>query len=305
MKILYLSGGEMPDYQCDMLFHGLRELLGPEVVDARRLWYMYRSEVTPEIKQRLYGRGFTVYGRLGEVAVDREDLRAKVEARYFDYVIYGSAWRNLDGFDLVRRNYPASRIAFIDGEDGPMLRGDLLGLGLYFKRECTRAMRQCLPIGFAIPKDAVRRSVPAKTKALATVIPGRLETYVFDDEQAYYDDYATSMVAITTKKAGWDCLRHYEILANGCVPHFIDLEKCPSHTLTALPKRFLLKARRWPAVPTAICEDTFEACRRFTAEHLTTEALALRFLDAMRSGRSAVRMAELAVSPPSAALQST
>ncbi len=289
MKILYISGAAGPDYQCDMLFHGLRELLGAEVIDAQRLWYMYMSEVTPEVKRKLYGRGFTVYGRLEEPEVDRTDLQGKIRSKYFDLIVYGSAWRNLDCLSLVTEAYPPSRIAFVDGEDSQAVRSELLGLGRYFKRECTRDSRQCLPIHFAIPKSAVRTTVPVKTQAVATVIPGRTETYVFQDEAAYYEDYAVSMVAVTMKKAGWDCLRHYEILANGCVPHFIDLEHCPSHTMTNLPKRFLLKARRWPGVAGAIRDDTFEACRLFARDFLTTEVLATEFLDAMHSGRSRVR----------------
>jgi len=45
------------------------------------------------------------------------------------------------------------------------------------------------------------------------------------------------------KKAGWDCMRHYEILANNCIPYFIDLEDCPNYTLTNLPKELLLEAK--------------------------------------------------------------
>ncbi len=289
MRLLYISGAAGPDYQCDMLFHGLRETLGADVVDARRLWYMYRSDVTPEIKRNLYGSGFTVYGRLSSVEADRSDLEVKIQQRYFNFVVYGSAWRNLDYLPQVLEAYPASQIAFIDGEDSQAVRSKLIGLGRYFKRECTRNHQQCLPISFAIPRDAIRGTVLSKTKVLATVIPGRPETYVYANEADYYDDYASSMVAITMKKAGWDCLRHYEILANGCVPHFIGLESCPSHTMTTLPKRFLLKARRWPQVPNAIGEDTFEACRQFAADNLTTEALAKSFLDALRLGKAPIR----------------
>src|SRR5690606_14734444 len=47
----------------------------------------------------------------------------------------------------------------------------------------------------------------------------------------------------TFKKAGWDCLRHYEIIANGCLPYFVNLESCPNKTLTALPKALLLEIK--------------------------------------------------------------
>ena len=40
-------------------------------------------------------------------------------------------------------------------------------------------------------------------------------------------------------KSGWDCLRHYEILASRCVPYFIDIEHLPQLTRTTLPKNEL------------------------------------------------------------------
>ena len=43
------------------------------------------------------------------------------------------------------------------------------------------------------------------------------------------------------KKSGWDCMRHYEILANGCVPVFLDINNCPELTMTSLPKDKLLE----------------------------------------------------------------
>ena len=36
--------------------------------------------------------------------------------------------------------------------------------------------------------------------------------------------YSNSIFAITNKKLGWDCLRHYEILMNGCVPLYLDIK---------------------------------------------------------------------------------
>ena len=39
-------------------------------------------------------------------------------------------------------------------------------------------------------------------------------------------------------------MRHYEILANGCIPIFLDLENCPINTLTNLPKKCLLYCKK-------------------------------------------------------------
>ena len=52
--------------------------------------------------------------------------------------------------------------------------------------------------------------------------------------------YKKSIFALTYKKAGWDCLRHYEILMNGCIPLFLDIKNCPTNTLSTLPKEQLI-----------------------------------------------------------------
>ena len=36
-------------------------------------------------------------------------------------------------------------------------------------------------------------------------------------------------------------MRHYEILANGCIPYFIEIEKCPKQTMFLLPKELLIE----------------------------------------------------------------
>jgi hypothetical protein len=44
------------------------------------------------------------------------------------------------------------------------------------------------------------------------------------------------------KKSGWDCLRHYEIMMNHCIPLFRDLPECPSLTMTHFPRFEVLTA---------------------------------------------------------------
>lgn len=77
------------------------------------------------------------------------------------------------------------------------------------------------------------------------------------------------------KKAGWDCMRHYEILANNCIPYFTDIEDCPEYTLTNLPKDLIIEAKH--------LANNFEELKYFsilnelfdyTKTHLTTKQLA-------------------------------
>ena len=97
------------------------------------------------------------------------------------------------------------------------------------------------PITFSIPEEKIIRTIPSKTKLLSNLIPGKMSTYIYNTEEAYYNEYRCSYFATTTKKGGWDCMRHYEIIANGCVPYFPDLEKCPVNTMALLPKDLLLE----------------------------------------------------------------
>ena len=72
---------------------------------------------------------------------------------------------------------------------------------------------------------------------LAPLIPGKMNTYIYEREDDYYNMYRNSLFGLTYKKAGWDCLRHYEILMNGCIPFFLDLRNCPKYSLISFPKK--------------------------------------------------------------------
>jgi len=102
-------------------------------------------------------------------------------------------------------------------------------------------MDKLYPITFSIPEEKIVKHIPIKKRILSPLIPGKKETYIYNDEDTYYNHYKESMFATTTKKAGWDCLRHYEILACGTIPYFPDIEKCPFNTLALFPKKFIIK----------------------------------------------------------------
>ena len=240
MNILFLSPAARPDYQCDALFHGLRTIYGAGVTDFPELPYMY-SNFSP--LSSLYGLGFTLYGLLQEIPIDRSAIPERIASREFDLIIYGSIQRGQHFFDLVVKHYPRERILLIDGEDQSSLLYNLHKRGLYFKRELPEAMPGIYPIHLAIPasKISTQRHLP-KTKVRASIDPRDRSTYIYQTEQDYYSDYAQSLFAFTTKKGGWDALRHYEIMANGAIPLFLDLDQCPHTTCMQLPKPELLEA---------------------------------------------------------------
>jgi hypothetical protein len=118
------------------------------------------------------------------------------------------------------------------------------------------------PITFSIPESKIVKSIPNKTKTLSDLIPGRLDTYIYQNEEDYYQEYQQSMFAITTKKAGWDCMRHYEIMANGCIPYFPDIQHCPPNTMYLLPKDLILEGNK-----------LFERLHCKPVDHLTSNEL--------------------------------
>lgn len=103
------------------------------------------------------------------------------------------------------------------------------------------------PISFSIPEEKVVNEVPEKSIILANYNPTGVGSkfYKYDNENDYYNGYKKALFAITRKKGGWDCMRHYEILANGCIPYFENLQNCPQNRLTHLPKNMLLKTNKF------------------------------------------------------------
>jgi len=69
-----------------------------------------------------------------------------------------------------------------------------------------------------------------------------MSTYIYNTETDYYAEYQSSVFALTTKKGGWDCLRHYEILANGAIPIFPNIENCHPNTMKNHPKDLYLES---------------------------------------------------------------
>lgn len=61
------------------------------------------------------------------------------------------------------------------------------------------------------------------------------DKHYFTNESEYYKDLQLSKFGITTKRLGWDCMRHYELAANGAVICFKNLDEkftlCAPHGL--------------------------------------------------------------------------
>ena len=250
MKILYLTNHQslseqFNDYLSNLLLHGLREHFDRNVIDFPGSWYLYEDESKKKEldANKLWGKGFTIKDTLNNYdTIDRNDIEKKIQTKYFDLVVYSSARRSkpfLD--DVIKSN---NKVIFIDGEDDQFIDENLSKIGLYFKRELIKDQKGLLPIQFAIPKEKILREINTNPKnLLAPLIPGRLSTYIYNNEIDYYKMYQESIFALTYKKAGWDTLRHYEILMNGSLPIFLDIENCPVNTMKYFPKKDIINIK--------------------------------------------------------------
>ncbi|MGB0767789.1 MAG: hypothetical protein ACPGYV_08770 [Phycisphaeraceae bacterium] len=121
-RVLYVASGNKPDYLCDLLFHGMRTILGPGCVDANKLWWMYQS-ASPKRVGKLYGNGFTYSRHLDEIDLDRTAIKARLAKREFDLVVFGAVNRCHDLLPEVRRHYDREEVVLVDGEDHCRLVG--------------------------------------------------------------------------------------------------------------------------------------------------------------------------------------
>jgi hypothetical protein len=286
MRVLFIAKGDLPDFQSDMIFHGGRSIIGENFIDCNKIWYMYEEDKNLHWNNRVpengksYGRGFTLYGRFKDDKIDRSNIRGRIEAGEFDKIIYGSATRCLDHIDIVLKRYKKDDLIFVDGEDNQDINQYILNLGgIYFKRELNTLSpfnNIIKPINFAIPEELIVSEVPKKVKDYAHIIPGDFSTYIYDNQQDYFKGYQDAYFGITHKKGGWDCLRHYEILMNGCIPYFSDLEYCPKTTMITFPKDTIIECMKQLKEGILTEEKAIEYSKYFlnyTKNNLTTKHL--------------------------------
>jgi len=254
-RVLFLTE-DREDYLADGLLHGLIERDDLSVVDYPRKGVLYRDGHGGQGGLGIRGGGFTLYGQLADRAMDRSFVIQRLERGGFDLVVLGQVWRQWGQLLDLAPWLQTVPVVLLDGDDDPRLffrsGTRLRRYGwqpfpirsrrcLYLKREWMgqgRSLRrpQVAEASFAIPAAKTLAADPAaKTQEFATHcvdpevgaalgLPGH---HAFASEAAYYADLARSRFAITTRRGGWDCLRHYEIAAAGAVPCFRNLETKP------------------------------------------------------------------------------
>lgn len=284
MKILYITKGDHVDYQDDCLFIGLRELFGSDVVDYNKRDHNYVT-YDETAASKLYGMGMSVSRVLPDIEVDRTDITSKIKNKFFDYVVYGSIWRCNDYLSKILEYYSPNQIVAVDGEDETDIHTSHKQGILYFKRELTENKDGIFPISFSLPTSKINFVKTNKTRPKAICDPRDRSTYIYKNERDYYGGYAESQFAVTTSKAGWDCMRHYEILGNGCIPWFINLKNCPKQTMVSFPKQLCLNVQEkfeQGIGPETIYEDYISLFEDHVINNNTTKAEATKFVNTIR-----------------------
>ena len=198
-------------------------------------------------KDTLHGRGFSL------LTTSIQDIKHRdIFNQKFDYVIYGDGNMYGEVPDIEGVNDLADgNVWIIDGHD---LYGDaprmishngetIIGTQFTncFKRELVETDDDSVyPTGFGIPEERIRKvdfsikdqlyqkTAPSDSLFEDTVdIGGGFSHHKFTDEEDYYNDLSRSWFGLTCKKGGWDCLRHYEIIAAGSLLLFRDYHNKP------------------------------------------------------------------------------
>jgi hypothetical protein len=207
----------------------------------------------------------------------------KIQNNYYDIIIYSFVSRNSAMIDEVMEVTNGKNVILINGEDENWRFEHYNENILYFKRELTFPEKNnILPINYAIHKSkiflgekTIKQELSYSIPSLDNCTPTSSSVYIFDNEHDYYVDYQISKFGLTKKKGGWDSMRHYEILANKCIPLFENLSECPEYTLTNLPKKILIDiSRNYLNLSNEEYFKYLEYLHSYTLENLTTDKLA-------------------------------
>ena len=180
-----------------------------------------------------------------------EDTLNRDDLKDIDFVIYGSGHAYGEEYYIEDYDRLAKYNSWIlDGHD---LYGKAEKMRKYqgeyiidnqhsfsFKRELIFEEKNVYPTGFGIPESVIKEvDLSKKNKLFQRTAPmhalfkkpsdlgGSKNHHIFENEKDYFEDISTSWFGVTSKKGGWDTLRHYEIISAGTLLLFRDYNKKP------------------------------------------------------------------------------
>lgn len=315
MNVLFMASNN-PNYMSDLLIHGFIKL-GHEVYLSSEKNYLFKYNQDEE-NITLYGKGFT-YSKILESkdkkVISSRNIAAKVKDNYFDIIIYSEYYtyqkmftkisnsKNIvvinsfaKSFNLTHKELFMHVLTSISKfsitpelsyaiHKRKIEKKSLKNEILYFTRYNIKN-NSSLPIQLCIPREKITHIQFKKTYLISKLIPGIPSTYIFDTEEDYYSNYQKSFFGFTFKKFGWDSLRHYEILANNCIPYFPDIDECPEFELFLFPKDIikrtnLLLENFSLSFPLEEWKEAQIELHNYTCKFLTTEYLSNYVIEMM------------------------
>lgn len=337
MRLIYFSTN-IPDYVCDSLLHGLRQVMGNDCVDVQRSESLYKP-LPQSIIEKLGNNGFFIYGLLE----DNDELKGRRffwerDADLYDGFIIPDIWNQWYLLWYLLKKYPKKKFAVIDGHDinavfpFKNIRQRLssharsfftpLRRVKYFKRELTGGAsnynlanylhpalsklfttpKNIYTINMSIPKEKITKIDPSKKTNMfvsylvdkelgshitTSDIPEKnIKKHLFLNEAAYIEDIRKAKFGSTVKRAGWDCLRHYEYASQGTILCFKNLdekpESCAPHGLNAGNSIIYKNANELLNIINNLTEEKYRTLYDGTyrwIEANTTENVAKKFLD--------------------------
>lgn len=186
-----------------------------------------------------------------------------------------------------REFYPTQSLGKIEPQDTFVEVSTLSHHDVYNIDFFSLLKKNIYPLSYCIPDECIvgDEVLHDKTNFIADLIPGNPSTYRFgpDDEIEYNKMYQSCLFAHTQKKGGWDCLRHYEIMANGCIPMFSYLDNCPESTLTTIPKQLIQEANTallpWNYNNKTLYDSYVKKMLQHVRDNCSTSATTKYFLD--------------------------
>lgn len=249
LKILFITA-KKPEYQSEYLeltiLNGMRKLLGENFVDYPRKKVAY-GDFSEIEKNKLHGKGFSILKK----PIDDIDRTDALKNKY-DAILYGTGHAiGEDHFIPEIDKLTNGKIWILDGHD---LYGNAKIKKLFnneeiignqfqfsFKRELIFEEESVFPTGYGIPEEnIIPINLGNKSQLIQQTYPhfSNFETirdiasghkhHIFENEKKYYDDLSKSWFGLTCKKGGWDCMRHYEIIAAGTLLLFRDYNQKPN-----------------------------------------------------------------------------
>jgi hypothetical protein len=287
MKVLLIPASQS-DYLQDSIYLGFKDLFGKDVESTQECSYLYKGSNFD--KNRFWGYGFTYTNILDSELqnVTRESTLEKIKDNYYDIIVYTNVSRNSWMIDEVTKYTDKNKLFLVNVEDEHWRFEHLSNDICYFKRELHKITQKNIkPIFYGIHKSKLFEGSVEKTQDLSISIPSldyctniSSSKIIFDNEKEYYDDYRISKFGLTKKKGGWDSMRHYEILANKCVPIFENIDDCPETCLINLPKKKLSKIEKsYKKFTDEDYNEIQSELYNFTKENLTTDCLAKYILN--------------------------